>query len=51
MSGIKYVYANKDVLKVSTITVSGESGGGNLSAACALYAKRKGCLEIIDGTV
>jgi len=49
LSGIKYVYANKDVLKVSTITVSGESGGGNLSAACALYAKRKGCLEIIDG--
>ena len=49
MSGIKHVHANKDTLKVSTITVSGESGGGNLSAACALYAKRKGCLEIIDG--
>jgi acetyl esterase len=49
LQGIKYVHENKADLKISTITVSGESGGGNLCTACSLYAKRKGCLQIIDG--
>eukprot|EP01052_Picozoa_sp_SAG31_P044612 SAG31_NODE_7846_length_1583_cov_3.441375_2_plen_260_part_00 len=47
--GIKYVYENKADLGISSITVSGESGGGNLSTACSLYAKRKGTLNMIDG--
>ena len=47
--GVKYAYENKAALGISTIMVSGESGGGNLCTACSMYAKRKGCLQMIDG--
>ncbi|MCY3585103.1 MAG: alpha/beta hydrolase fold domain-containing protein [Acidimicrobiaceae bacterium] len=48
-SGLQWVAANKADLGVSTITVSGESGGGNLTLATTLKAKREGYLDIIDG--
>jgi len=48
-SGLQWVAANKAALGVSTITVSGESGGGNLTLATTLKAKRDGYLDIIDG--
>jgi len=41
-SGIKWVHEKRDDLGVSEIVVSGESGGGNLSIATALNAKREG---------
>ena len=40
-SGIKWVHEKRDELGVSKIVVSGESGGGNLSIATALKAKRR----------
>ena len=48
-SGLQWVAANSEALGVSTITVSGESGGGNLTLATALKAKRDGYLDLIDG--
>ncbi len=48
-AGLQWVAANKAALGVSTITVSGESGGGNLALATTLKAKRDGYLDIIDG--
>ncbi len=48
-SGLRWVAANKEALGISTITVSGESGGGNLTLASTLKAKRDGYLDIIDG--
>ncbi|WP_419842909.1 alpha/beta hydrolase fold domain-containing protein [Candidatus Poriferisodalis sp.] len=48
-SGLRWVADNKAALGISTITVSGESGGGNLTLASTLKAKRDGCLDIIDG--
>ena len=48
-SGLQWVAANKAALGISTITVSGESGGGNLTLATTLKAKRDGYLDIIDG--
>ena len=48
-SGIKWVHEKRDELGVSKIVVSGESGGGNLSIATALKAKREGWLNAIDG--
>lgn len=48
-SAIHWVHANKKVLGVSHIVVSGESGGGNLSLATALKAKKEGWLEEIAG--
>ena len=49
MSGLQWVATNKEALGISTITVSGESGGGNLTLATTLKAKHDGCLDIIDG--
>ncbi|HCB37171.1 MAG TPA: alpha/beta hydrolase [Acidimicrobiaceae bacterium] len=48
-SGLHWAHAHRDELGVSKIVVSGESGGGNLTLATALKAKRDGCLEMIDG--
>lgn len=48
-SGLDWVFANRDQLGVSKIVVSGESGGGNLSLATALKAKREGRLDRIGG--
>ncbi|WP_339724221.1 alpha/beta hydrolase fold domain-containing protein [uncultured Paraglaciecola sp.] len=48
-SAIRWVHANKKELGVSHIVVSGESGGGNLSLAVALKAKKEGWLSEISG--
>lgn len=48
-SAIRWVHANKKELGVSHIVVSGESGGGNLSSATALKAKKEGWLDEIAG--
>ena len=49
LSGVKYLYENKASLKISSIVTGGESAGGNLATAVALYAKRKGLNDMIDG--
>ena len=46
---LQWVAANKAELGVSTITLSGESGGGNLCLSLTHLAKRKGWLDVIDG--
>ena len=48
-TALQWVAANKADLGISTITVSGESGGGNLTLATTLKAKRDGYLDVIDG--
>ena len=48
-SALRWMAANKESLGVSTIVVSGESGGGNLTLATTLRAKRDGDLGLIDG--
>ena len=50
MSGLDWVHANKSSLGVSKIVVSGESGGGNLSLALTLRAKKEQKLNQIQGT-
>ena len=50
MSGLQWTFDNKSALGISKIVVSGESGGGNLSLAVTLKAKKDGKLELIDGT-
>ncbi len=47
--GLKWVHKNRRQLGISSITISGESGGGNLSLATALKAKKDGFLNHIDG--
>lgn len=48
-SGLQWTFDNKNELGISNIVVSGESGGGNLSLATALKARRDGRLEQVDG--
>ena len=48
-SALRWMAANKAQLGVSKIVVSGESGGGNLTLATTLRAKRDGDVELIDG--
>jgi acetyl esterase/lipase len=48
-SALQWVSDNKARLGISKIVVSGESGGGNLSLATTLKAKRDGRLDQIDG--
>ena len=45
----QWVIANRADLGVSTVVISGESGGGNLAIATTLTAKRDGWLSGIDG--
>ena len=49
VSAIKWVDENKGALNISNIVISGESGGGNLSLAVALQAKKEGWLDVISG--
>lgn len=49
MSGLEWTYQNKEALQADKIVVSGESGGGNLSLAVGIRAKKQGKLEMIDG--
>jgi len=48
-SAVNWAHANRESLGISTIVLSGESGGGNLSLATTLKAKQEGWLEQIDG--
>jgi acetyl esterase/lipase len=48
-SALRWMAANKAALGVSKIIVSGESGGGNLTLATTLKAKRDGEIALIDG--
>ncbi len=48
-SATQWVIANRDELGVSTVIISGESGGGNLSIATALKANREGWIDGIAG--
>jgi acetyl esterase/lipase len=50
MSGLQWTFDNKASLGISKIVISGESGGGNLSLATTLKAKKEGKTELIDGT-
>ena len=50
MAGLDWVFENKGKLGISSIVVSGESGGGNLSLALTLLAKKEGKLAQIQGT-
>jgi acetyl esterase/lipase len=48
-SALQWVSDNKDRLGISKLVVSGESGGGNLTIATALKAKKDGRIAQIDG--
>ncbi len=48
-SALQWVTDNKARLGISQLVVSGESGGGNLTIATTLKAKRDGKLDQIDG--
>jgi acetyl esterase/lipase len=48
-SALLWTHAHRARLGVSTIVVSGDSGGGNLTLATTLRAKRDGNLDAIDG--
>ena len=45
----QWVFANKEQLGISSLVISGESGGGNLAIATTLKAKHEGWLDQIDG--
>ena len=47
-AALHWMHANRDALGISTLTIAGESGGGNLSLATALKAKRDGHVQAID---
>ena len=48
-TGLDWVHEHRDELGISRITIQGESGGGNLTLATTLKAKREGRLDAIDG--
>ena len=48
-AGVRWTHANRGALGITTITVSGESGGGNLSLATGLKARQEGWVDEIDG--
>jgi acetyl esterase/lipase len=47
--GLRWVHKNRSELGISSIVISGESGGGNLSLATTLKAKQEGFIDYIDG--
>jgi acetyl esterase/lipase len=49
ISALHWMHEQRERLGLSKIIVSGESGGGNLSIATTLSAKREGRLNEIDG--
>jgi len=48
-SALRWVYENRAQLGITSIVISGESGGGNLAIATTLKAKQDGYLDQIDG--
>ncbi|MDK1023835.1 MAG: alpha/beta hydrolase [Gammaproteobacteria bacterium] len=51
VSGLKWVHANADALKIDarTIVIAGESGGGNLTIATGLKLLKDGDINLIQG--
>jgi acetyl esterase/lipase len=49
IAGLRWMIDYKADLAISNLIVSGESGGGNLTLATVLRAKRDGLLDQIDG--
>jgi acetyl esterase len=48
-SALRWVLENRGALGISTLVISGESGGANLTLATTLKAKRDGLVDQIDG--
>ncbi len=48
-SAVRWVYSQRERLNISSLIVSGESGGGNLCAATAIKANMEGWVHVIDG--
>jgi acetyl esterase len=48
-SALRWVLENRSALGMSTLVISGESGGANLTLATTLNAKRDGLVDQIDG--
>ncbi|MFD6994449.1 alpha/beta hydrolase fold domain-containing protein [Streptomyces sp. NPDC059943] len=48
-TALDWVHKHREELGISTLTVAGESGGGNLALATAIRAKREGRLAAVDG--
>lgn len=48
-SALQWMFDNKEKLGVSKIIISGESGGGNLTLATTLKAKKENKLNQVDG--
>lgn len=48
-AALDWMHAQREGLGVTSIVVTGESGGGNLSLATALKAKREGRVDHLDG--
>ncbi len=48
-AALAWVHSHRAELGISTLIVAGESGGGNLTLATAIRAKREGTLDTIDG--
>lgn len=48
-TALKWVNDQKEALGISKVIISGESGGGNLSLATTLKAKKEHALHLIDG--
>ena len=48
-SAVQWTHANRADLNISTITISGESGGGNLAIATTLKAKKEDWGQQING--
>lgn len=48
-SAVQWVHSQREALELSSIVISGESGGGNLAIATTLKAKQEGWSDQIDG--
>lgn len=48
-SALDWMHGQRESLGLTSIVVTGESGGGNLSLATALKAKREGRVDHLDG--
>ncbi len=48
-AAVQWAHTQRDALGISSIVISGESGGGNLCIATTLKANREGWVDQIDG--
>lgn len=48
-SAVRWAHSNKAKLGISSIVITGESGGGNLVVATAIKANKEGWVDEIDG--